>query len=242
MTDSNLNPKLAALRGLEESLLSHRRAQAAKAHADSSVDSTAPDPAAARRVARLMGGRRIRYALTALGTLVVVVGVAFGALWYRLSSGPIALDFATDWLAAAIKENLGSRYDVQVGGTVLERDENGRTALRIRDIVVRDSDGAVVANAPRAEVGLASLSLLSGHPRAESLNLVGAALSLRVEHNGDVSIFTGADRRPLAHAPMLASAEPMAIPTRALTAQAAPIEAAPSQPSARGSFRNLGAL
>jgi hypothetical protein len=249
MTDSNLSPRLAALRGLEESLLSHRCEQAAKAGADSSVDSTAPDPAAARRVARLMGGRRIRYALMALGTLVVVVGVALGALWYRLSSGPIALDFATDWLAAAIKENLGSRYNVQVGGTVLERDENGRTALRIRDIVVRDTDGAIIANAPRAEVGLASFSLLSGHPRAESLNLVGAALSLRVEHNGEVTVFTGADRRPLAHAPLLASAEPIAIPTRALattSAQAAPsgsaVEVAPSKSAAQGTFRNLSAL
>ena len=278
MTDSNLSPRLAALRGLEESLLSHRRAQAAKASTDSSADSPRRGATAARRtsfrlprfsfrvpgffsrmphfsfrvpgVAHLLGGRRTRFALTALAAFVVVVGVAVGALWYRLSSGPIALDFATDWLAAAIKENLGSRYDVQVGGTLLERDENGRTALRIRDIVVRDSDGAVVATAPRAEVGLAGLSLLSGHPRAESLNLVGAALSLRVEPNGDVTVFAGADKRPLAHAPMLASAEPIPlIPTRAIAntaAQAAPsasaVQATPAKASARGTFRSLGAL
>jgi len=30
----------------------------------------------------------------------------------------------------------------------------GRTSLRIRDIVVRDADGTVVASAPKAEVGL----------------------------------------------------------------------------------------
>src|SRR5579883_2636656 len=198
MTDSNLSPKIAALRGLEESLRSHRRAQAASEAANPSSKGVkppaAPAPSGARsdpprraassvssgqcivgppsRLWRVVRSRRLRTAMIAFATLVAVVGIAFGGLWYRLSSGPIALDFATDWLAAAIKENLGSRYNVQVGGTVLERDENGGMALRIRDIVVRDSDGAVVANAPRAEVGLAKWSIVTGHPRAASLNLV----------------------------------------------------------------------
>ena len=186
----------------------------------------------------------MRRVLVTLAALVAIAAVAIGALWYRLSSGPIALDFATDWLAAAIKENLGSSYAVEIGGTVLERDENGRTALRIRDIVVKDGEGAVVANAPRAEVGLAGLSLLTGHPRAESLNLVGAALSLRIEPNGDVSVFTGVDKRPLARAPKLASAEALSvIPTRGLTSPAAPpaAPAAAATPS-RSSLENLGAL
>ena len=43
---------------------------------------------------------------------------------------------------------------MSVGGTQLERDENGRTSLRLRDIVVRDADGTVVASAPKAEVGI----------------------------------------------------------------------------------------
>ena len=182
----------------------------------------------------MLRGRAVRRVAVTLTALVAIAAVAIGALFYRLSSGPIALDFATDWLAAAIKENLGSSYAVEIGGTVLERDENGRTALRIRDIVVKDSEGAVVANAPRAEVGLAGLSLLTGHPRAESLNLVGAALSLRIEPNGDVSVFTGVDKRPLARAPKLASAEALSvIPTRGLTGPAAAAApAAPARPRA----------
>jgi len=89
----------------------------------------------------------------AVAAVVAVVAVVMGALFYRLSSGPIALDFATDWLAAAIKENLGDRYSVEVGGTVLERDENGRTGLRIRDIIGARRDGVVVASAraPRSD-------------------------------------------------------------------------------------------
>ena len=252
MTDSSDSPRLAALRGLEESLRWHRQAQAAlppaeaAAPADVAVDEH-PKPIRRRRIGTpaLLRGRVMRRVLVGFATLAVIAAVAVGALWYRLSSGPIALDFATDWLAAAIKENLGNSYSVEVGGTVLERDENGRTALRIRDIVVKDSDGAVVANAPRAEVGLAGLSILTGHPRAESLNLVGATLSLRVEPNGDVSIFTGADKRPLARAPKLASAESLSvIPTRGLASSAAPSQppATPAAAATRSSLDNIGAL
>lgn len=208
-----------------------------------------PTPVRRRRIAipAVLRGRAVRRVLITLAALVAIAAVAVGALFYRLSSGPIALDFATDWLAAAVTENLGSGYAVEIGGTVLERDENGRTALRIRDIVVKDGDGAVVANAPRAEVGLAGLSLLTGHPRAESLNLVGAALSLRIEPNGDVSVFTGVDKRPLARAPKLASAEALSvIPTRGLTGSAAPAAQPAAAPSpatpSRSSLENLGAL
>jgi Protein of unknown function len=134
----------------------------------------------------------------------VVVGVfalAFFTLWWRLANGPIQLDVATPWLAAAIEENFGSQHKVQVGGTQIERTGNGGAAVRIRDIVVRDADGTVVASAPKAEVRVAGMSLLSGHMRAESLNLVGAELKVRIEQNGDVTIFAGANKHPIATAP-----------------------------------------
>ena len=92
------------------------------------------------------------------GVFVVLVAVALGALWWRLASGPIALDIATPWITAAFEQNFGSRHKVEIGGTVLERDEHGRTAVRIRDIVVREPDGRIVASAPRAEVGLSHAS------------------------------------------------------------------------------------
>ena len=79
---------------------------------------------------------------------------------------------------------------------MLERDEHGRAAIRIRDIRVRDRDGALIASAPKAEVGLSSASLFSGTPRAERINLVGAELAIRVEADGRVSVSTGAAARP----------------------------------------------
>ncbi len=144
--------------------------------------------------------RLIRRVGIGVGALAGLLMVACLGLWWRLSSGPIQLDVATPWLAAAIEENFGGVQSVQVGGTQIERTENGGAAVRIRDIVVRDPDGTVVASAPKAEVRVSGMSLLSGHMRAESLNLVGAEMSVRIEHDGEVTVFAGADKHPIATA------------------------------------------
>jgi len=141
--------------------------------------------------------RRLLWGTTITVALVVV---AAAGLWWRLSSGPIELDLATPWLKKAIEDNFGGAHTVSVGGTQLERDENGRISLRLRDITVRAADGTVVASAPKAEVGLSGLSLLTGNVRAKSLNLVGAEMAVRIEKNGAVTVFAGANKRPIATA------------------------------------------
>ena len=135
--------------------------------------------------------RRLTIAALAL---VAVVAVGSGALWWRLASGPISLDLATPWLTAAIEENLGGRYHVKVGGTQIERDEQGHTAVRLRDIIVRDTDGKLVAVAPKAEVGLAGTSLLTARPRAASFRLVDASVVIRIGADGRIDIFAGGER------------------------------------------------
>lgn len=142
--------------------------------------------------------RRIAYGVA--GTVGIAV-LLVGALWWRLSTGPIEMNFVTPWIASAIEENFGRTHKVEIGGTQIERDEHGRAALRIRDIVVRDADGIIVASAPKAEVALSGTSLLSGHIRAASLNLVGAEMKLRIEEDGDITVFAGAETRPIATAP-----------------------------------------
>ena len=201
----------------------------------------APHPHAARAPRRRWSGfgsglgrflRRplVRRLSWGLGICVTLVTVAVLALWWRLSNGPIALDLATPWLKAAIEANFGGKQTVSVGGTQIERDERGRTRLRLRDIVVRDADGTVVASAPKAEVGLAGMNLLMGQVRAQSLNLVGAELAVRIEPDGQVTVFAGADKRPIA----TAAAVP-ARPGRSLNANAPP-------GSLRADFDNLAGI
>jgi uncharacterized protein DUF3971 len=168
-------------------------------------------PGAPSRLARLwliLARHRVLFRRTAigLGAFAAVILLGCVALWWRLATGPIQLDVVTPWLAAAIEENFGSGHHVEVGGTQIERTENGGTAVRIRDIIVRDADGTVVASAPKAEVRVSGLSLLSGHMRAESLSLVGAEMAVRIERDGEVTVFAGADKHPIATAAVPASA------------------------------------
>ena len=102
---------------------------------------------------------------------------------------------ATPWLAAAIEDNIGHGNTVEVGGTQIERAGKIRIAVRIRDIVVRDRDHAIVATAPKAEVRLSGTALLMGRLRAESLNLVDAELAVRITPDGQVSVSAGDNRQ-----------------------------------------------
>ncbi len=176
-------------------------------------------------------GRLIRRIAIGAGILGACVILGCLALLWRLSSGPIQLDIVTPWLVSAIEENFGNSRHVEVGGTQIERTENGGTAVRIRDIVVRDADGTVVASAPKAEVRVSGMSLLSGHMRAESLNLVGAEMSVRIEQDGGVTIFAGADKHPIATAAVPVTAAAALLRSsrekRDASGQAAPSAAAP---------------
>src|SRR5215813_4101892 len=156
------------------------------------------------QIAGAIRSRWVRRLASGVAAVVAIFVLVATGLWFMLANGPISLDVVTPWLAAAIAENFGSQFHVDIGGTVLERDEHGRTAMRIRSITVRDQDGTVVASAPKAEVGFSGASLLSGRPRAQRLNLVGAELAVRIEADGKVTVSTGVDQRPLATAPALA--------------------------------------
>lgn len=144
------------------------------------------------------GGRWVKRIAVVVAVLAIIFAVCFGGLWWRLGAGPINLDMATPWLAAAIEDNIGNGNTVEVGGTQIERAGRIRIAVRIRDIVVRDRDHAIVATAPKAEVRLSGTALLMGRLRAESLNLVDAELAVRITPDGQVSVSAGDTAKPLA--------------------------------------------
>ncbi len=191
-----------------------------------------------RRTQALLQHRWAVGALWGGGVTLVLSAVVVLGLWWRLNHGPIEVDIATPWLKAAIEQNFGAKYAVSVGGTQIERNEKGRASLRLLDIVVRDADGTVVASAPKAEIGLSGMSLLSGHIVAQSLNLVGAEMAVRIEKNGQFTIFAGADKKPIVSA---------AVPTRQTPVpaqQAAPVASsqAATPASPRTAFEEIAAV
>jgi Protein of unknown function len=181
---------------------------------------------------RLVRERWVRRLAIVLGALLLIFTGCFGGLWWRLGAGPINLDMATPWLASAIEENIGHGNSVEVGGTQIERAGRIRIAVRIRDIIVRDRDHAIVASAPKAEVKLSGTALLMGRLRAESLNLVDAELAVRITPDGYVTVSAGDNARPLATG--VASRKAAGIPP-AFPRQAAPTVAPAPQPAAGAS-------
>ncbi|WP_425601285.1 DUF3971 domain-containing protein [Bradyrhizobium ontarionense] len=147
---------------------------------------------------RMSGRRWVKRVAMALTLLALILSVGFAGLWLRLGAGPISLDLATPWLAAAIEDNIGHGNTVEVGGTQIERAGRIHIAVRVRDVVVRDQDHAVVASAPKAEVRLSGVALMMGQLRAESLKLVDAELAIRITPDGTVTVSTGSSNKPLA--------------------------------------------
>ena len=147
---------------------------------------------------RFAGGRWAKRVLTVCGGLFIVFAICFAVLWWRLGAGPINFDIATPWLVDAIQDNIGEGNTVEVGGTQIERAGRIRMAVRIRDIVVRDRDHAVIASAPKAEVKISVPAMMMGRLRAESINLVDVALAVRITPEGQVTVSTGNNDRPIA--------------------------------------------
>jgi Protein of unknown function len=179
----------------------------------------------------LAGERWVKRLAVVIAALMVIFAGCFGGLWWRLGAGPINLEMATPWLAAAIEENIGHGNTVEVGGTQIERAGRIRIAVRIRDIIVRDRDHVIVATAPKAEVKLSGTALLMGQLRAESLNLVDAELAVRITPDGYVTVSTGDTARPLATG-VASKRQPGATPSS--PGQSMPVSpVAPSSPGAQ---------
>lgn len=248
MSGRDIKKCIAALRELEESFAQHLSERLGQQAAMSPEEARAAE-AAMRRVGwqQLWPVWRpyLRRAGVVSAALVVLLTIVGGALWWRLAAGPISLDMATPWLASAVEQNFGGQHRVEIGGTQLERDGNGNTAVRIRDIVVRDAEGVVVASAPKAEVGISGAGLLTGSIRAERLSLVGAEMSVRIEQDGAVTIFAGSDSRPIASAipagsrPAPAPATPAASGAPVPSETPAPVAPSPASFEAPAEFLGL---
>ena len=191
MTGTRINSAAAALREVFSTLHLHGRALAERAAGNLRPEHQYDRPYLL--TARSQWPRRI---CIGTGAVAFAAVASCAIVWWQLSAGSISINMVTPWLTSAIEERLGGGHRVEVGGTMLERDEAGKSALRLRDVVVRDAQGTIVASAPKAEVGLVGMGLLTGKIQADRLSLIGAAMALRIDPIGQVDIRATSEPAP----------------------------------------------
>jgi len=111
---------------------------------------------------------------------VVVAGltVLVGFSAYRLSEGPISLDFLTPHIAEGLSAE-GGDFKVTLGGTVLSWSKADRDLdIVLRHVRVADKEGATQAYVPQLAIGLSVRALIVGEFRPTRFELVGPALRL----------------------------------------------------------------
>ncbi len=127
-------------------------------------------------------------ALLSVAALAVIIAAAF---FWRLSQGPVSLDFLTQRVEAEVNSALpGMR--ATVGGVVFEMDrQSGIPHIRLRDMTLRDGDGNLIARSERAAIGFDSSNLISGNFKPQSIELIGTRLLIRRQLDGTVSLGFG---------------------------------------------------
>ena len=140
------------------------------------------------------------YLLEALAVLLALAIFGIGALLWRLSSGPVELDFlredAQRMLATAFEGDVVALGTLQAGFDPQTR----ALMLMAGDVTVADATGDVIARAPRIEAGLAVDALLLGRLEPVALNIQGGSLSVVRRADGAVGAGLGSAERVAANA------------------------------------------
>lgn len=125
-----------------------------------------------------------RIALEVVAGVLAVVVLLVGLAFWRLSTGPVQLDFVTPRIEEALSDPKGG-LSVQIGTTELTWGGWARTVdLHARDVRVRDRTGALVAALPDAVVRLSLRALVQGIVAPTAVELIGARVSLRRDQDG----------------------------------------------------------
>ncbi|ACA20135.1 conserved hypothetical protein [Methylobacterium sp. 4-46] len=152
------------------------------------ASSPRPAPCPVRRSAL---SRCVRGVLILKLGLALLLGLASGLAYLRLSSGPMSFAWLEPRLGEAIAARLGPGWRVEMRDSAVEIDREGALALRTTGLEIRNPQGALVVRAPLAlvSIDLTSLLGLSIQPRSVEFR----DLQLRAVVHRDGSIAASAD-------------------------------------------------
>ncbi|RDD60887.1 DUF3971 domain-containing protein [Ferruginivarius sediminum] len=121
--------------------------------------------------------RSTKIALEAIVGVAALATIVTGVLFWRLSQGPVELDFLTPRLQAALSD-AEEGVSVELGGTVLAWEGWPETvALRVTDVAVR-SDTETLARVPALDLKLSFPALVAGTLAPTEIVARGARLTV----------------------------------------------------------------
>lgn len=130
-------------------------------------------------------------------TATVISAAAFFfclGLFFRILVGPVSLGPFAQELHGALNDALPD-FDVRFDSAALEWERSeGRVDLVILGTRVFDRGRHIIAQAPKAEIGLAIGPLLRGHIRIDRIALVGVQLTLVHTRSGALQLGFGAGK------------------------------------------------
>ena len=168
-------------------------------------------------------------------SLLLVLLLAFGLFW-RLSEGPITLNALVppleDGLQSELGANLGGNFGgnfganfggngsagnhilAKIGAVGLEKTHHG-LALTLYKVVLSNSDGQTLLEAPKAEIALDMLALLRLQFQPKRLDFIGLQLNVTISDTGALSLNTGTPSNAVNAVPTLVLPEPTPVDVRA---------------------------
>jgi hypothetical protein len=137
---------------------------------------------------------RARHAgLIAVGLVAAVIFFIVGA-GLRLWMGPVSLSPFSDRLSQAVAEALPGIAVKFDSASLGWSPADGRVDLIVLGARVYDKSGRIIAQAPRADLGLASSALMSGTLEVQRITLVGVQLTLVRTREGALRLGVSNDK------------------------------------------------
>ena len=115
---------------------------------------------------------------------LLLCGIAI--LAWRLSDGPVTMDFLASYISEAISnEREGILFQVQ-GASLAWGGMQSTPNITVRDVVAVDLDGTVIASFPEMLVRLSMASILEGSPAPEEIILDNPVVRLTRGEDGEI--------------------------------------------------------
>lgn len=131
--------------------------------------------------------------LLSITAILVIVGAAF---FWRLSQGPVSLDFMTERIEREINKSL-SGMTVDVAGAVFEMDSKTNVPhFRLRDLVLLDKSGNLIAKSQRAAISFEGSALFMGSLVPRGLELIGTRILVKRQLDGGLVLGFGTPAAP----------------------------------------------